>query len=420
MHEPDFNRRKLSDFEVKRTVANFISKKHEGTNWDFKKCWHGNNADLIHDIICMANNLEDNLSYLIIGIDESNDYKTVNVKEVNSNRKNTQQINDLLVKLNWAFNMPYVEVKEIELNNSFIDVVIIKSVSKNQPYFLLQRYESNKSYINAGAIYSRTVDSNTAKNGTASLHITNELWKRHFGLDATPLDRFNDYLLDSDGWNTSLEQSKGEKEFYKQFPEFTIEEIFDEHLNGYEYYHYLQTNHDPTWSKFFVRYHQTVIYSAQGAILDGGRYTTVVPERAFISTPTHNFFDAKNLSYTYCYFIIDSTLHRMHQHFYKDDYDDERIAHDKFVRGTVFYENEEERLKIEQQLKDELAAYEDSLNAITPFVYIPEDLPETARRSYIDSLRIVRRIQDLLEEKRKQSYEFKLHIHEDYTEQTHN
>ena len=43
--------------ELKKIVKSLIEKGSEGSYWDFKQCWHSNNADLLKDIICMANNI---------------------------------------------------------------------------------------------------------------------------------------------------------------------------------------------------------------------------------------------------------------------------------------------------------------------------------------------------------------------------
>lgn len=42
----------------------------------------------MHDIACMANNLEFATSYIMIGIDEENDYATVDVRDNSDYRKN--------------------------------------------------------------------------------------------------------------------------------------------------------------------------------------------------------------------------------------------------------------------------------------------------------------------------------------------
>ena len=60
-------------------IAELIFLKQEGEYWDFKKEWHSNNADLLHDIICMSNNLTTEDGLIIIGIDESNNYSIVDI-----------------------------------------------------------------------------------------------------------------------------------------------------------------------------------------------------------------------------------------------------------------------------------------------------------------------------------------------------
>ena len=53
-----------------KELKQLISLKHEGGYWDFKREWFDNTTDLLHDIICMANNLENRDAYIIIGIDQ--------------------------------------------------------------------------------------------------------------------------------------------------------------------------------------------------------------------------------------------------------------------------------------------------------------------------------------------------------------
>ena len=54
----------------KTEIFQLVSLKQEGGYWDFKKQWHEKKSDLLHDIICMANNLHNRAAYIIIGIDE--------------------------------------------------------------------------------------------------------------------------------------------------------------------------------------------------------------------------------------------------------------------------------------------------------------------------------------------------------------
>ena len=52
----------------KNTVFKLIDEKREGTYWDFKKEYHCNKARLLHDIICLANNIDNREAYLIFGV----------------------------------------------------------------------------------------------------------------------------------------------------------------------------------------------------------------------------------------------------------------------------------------------------------------------------------------------------------------
>lgn len=52
--------------------------KQEGDHWDSKREWYGNKTDLLHDIICMANNLSSQDGLIIIGVDEERDQTLLN------------------------------------------------------------------------------------------------------------------------------------------------------------------------------------------------------------------------------------------------------------------------------------------------------------------------------------------------------
>ena len=84
----------MEDF--KSEILRLIELKQEGGYWDFKREWYVESkiADLLHDIICMANNLENRDAYIIIGVDDEN-YELSDVT-VDPNRKNTQKIVDFL------------------------------------------------------------------------------------------------------------------------------------------------------------------------------------------------------------------------------------------------------------------------------------------------------------------------------------
>lgn len=66
---------------LKQEIIELINLKQEGPYWDFKREWYSKEKkqDLLHDIISMSNNLSNRDAYIIIGVDEENDYEPVSV-----------------------------------------------------------------------------------------------------------------------------------------------------------------------------------------------------------------------------------------------------------------------------------------------------------------------------------------------------
>ena len=80
--------------DLKKRVLVYISKKHEGSSWDFKRQWYDNGkgkSDQLHDIICMSNLTGDEDGLIIIGVDEENDCKLCDVSN-DPNRKDTHEL----------------------------------------------------------------------------------------------------------------------------------------------------------------------------------------------------------------------------------------------------------------------------------------------------------------------------------------
>ena len=51
-------------------ILGLIRRRTEGSNWDFKLQHHENNADLIHDVLCLANADCTGPRYLIFGVED--------------------------------------------------------------------------------------------------------------------------------------------------------------------------------------------------------------------------------------------------------------------------------------------------------------------------------------------------------------
>lgn len=147
--------------ELPDIIDKLVRLKHEGRFWDFKREWHSNSAELLHDIICLANNVKGDTGFLIIGIDEENDYCPYDVTEHCEHRKNTQMVIDVLRSSHWAEDHPNVKVENVPHRGSVLDVVVIEPDREAVPYYLTRDKRDGKVALRAGAIYTRKKDCNT-------------------------------------------------------------------------------------------------------------------------------------------------------------------------------------------------------------------------------------------------------------------
>ena len=100
---------------------------------DFKREWHDNNFDLVHDLLCLANAYTNNDRYIIFGIDD--DGNIIGITE-NENRLKDNKIYDLLTKHKPRLNrIPTISVEEHNIDEKIIDVLIIKN-RPDKPFFI--------------------------------------------------------------------------------------------------------------------------------------------------------------------------------------------------------------------------------------------------------------------------------------------
>ncbi|MCM1307338.1 MAG: ATP-binding protein [Butyrivibrio sp.] len=117
----------MDDIDLRFEIQELIERRAEGEYWDFKQQWHSCNADLLHDIICMANSPANRDCYIIIGIED----KTYHILGVSDeNRKNQQNVIDLLrQKPSWAGGyIPEAYVKTISIADKEVDVIVANRV----------------------------------------------------------------------------------------------------------------------------------------------------------------------------------------------------------------------------------------------------------------------------------------------------
>ncbi len=317
-----------------KEITHLVELKQEGEYWDFKKEWYKNKPDLLHDIICMANNLSNHDGLIVIGIDEETDYSICDVTN-DPNRRKTQDIVAFLREKKFVGGIrPTVYVQPLSFRKSEIDVIVIKN-DRNTPYYLTEQYQG----VFANNIYARIMDTNTPKNSSADINIVEKLWKKRFGIDAAAFDRALLFLQTPCDWV----DSDGGKKFYKYAPEFTIENISaEEHRNGYEFYLFNQYDSYPRWYDINIYYHQTLLYSLGGVALDGGRCFTSTPRTDGISLYKESYH---NWDISYKYFVKDSIEYIVHLFYITDGMDEERIARQRFFECVLVFESEFERMK---------------------------------------------------------------------------
>ena len=328
-------------------IVDLIEKKQEGSYWDFKKQWYktDENAkkseDLLHDIICMANNLTNNDGYIIIGVNEDEDYRSNDISE-DPNRKNTQKLVDFLKDKKFAGDIrPVVKVENIQLDEGVIDVIVVTN-DNNTPYYLKETHGK----VLANHIYSRIQDTNTPKDRSADIDKVEFLWRKRFGLTTNILEKMELYISDAANWTNG---PYGENyKFYNLFPEFTISYDLEYDLN-HQYVFYAFNQYDTTvyFRQLKLKYHQTLLKVIEAVSIDGGRFFTPCPINDSI------VIDNIQDEILFKYFEKDSFLYKLSNFFYQQDRNPEFVmARNKFFNIVLLFENEVERFEFKNYVKN--------------------------------------------------------------------
>ena len=358
-------------------ILELINLRQEGGYWDFKKEWYKSDnkgrQDLLHDIICMSNNLDSRDAFIIIGVNEDDNYNLRDVSEDNA-RKNTQNIVDFLKDKKFAGGLrPTVYVKSYQISGKTIDVIVILN-DNNTPYYLTDNFQG----IRANYIYTRIQDTNTPIDRSADIDKVEFLWRKRLGLTQTVLERFEIYLEDYENWNDG---PYGEmQKYYKYFPEFTIEYMSaKDGRDGYEYYLFSQTDSSPHWYDIQFKYHQTLLKELLGVALDGGRYFTPCPEIAGITLDkTKNY----NWDFSYRYFTKGTFKYKLNEFFYLQESFSEEYSRMDFFEVVLLFETENERMEFEKFVRRNWDKRDMYLNN----VYMPHipNLPNYKEGAFIE------------------------------------
>ena len=360
----------ISDVDLEDEIRYLLSEGYEGGYWDFKAQW-ADGAELLHDILCMANNLEDRDAYIITGIDEANGYSISGV-EHDTRRRNTNQLTTFLRYKRFLGGVrPTALVKTIYIDAHDVDVLIIKN-STTTPYMVVTDFadppvgKRQPRTVKANSVYTRVQDTNTPINETADLDKTEYLWRKRFGIHKTALDRFAALLDTPEDWEYNDTRARF---FHKYAPEFVIQ-IGDSYSQEdretraankrSEFYCKLFPDSDGYhWEDFEVKYHQTVIIESTCAYLDGGRHLVAIPEREFITRPDDHVGAVLDERYFILYYYdrtsLTGKINRLFVYHYSQRHDAE---HNPLGRSVALFVSDGEKAAFADYLSDHLSEFD--------------------------------------------------------------
>lgn len=299
----------LTNDQLDEIVREFFYQETEGEYWDFKEkpyFYEGQSKeeknkkknDLLHDIICMANNLSNRDAYIIMGIQDK-PVKITGVKQF-SNKWTQENYQDFLQNLTWAGDMiPTVEFRTI--NNGNLDVLIIKK-SNRVPFYVTKKY----SKVRENRIYVRKGSKNTAIDSQAEIGDIEKLFEFRFGLTPFPKERVINYITDHDHWIEMKGNYETRSWYYEKFPEYTMELVDDPQNDELKapVYALIQSNARTTWQILRLKYHQTILLEFSSHYIDEYRGLSVQPKYNFLKFS--NEFEDIKLNSTYYYYLHDS------------------------------------------------------------------------------------------------------------------
>lgn len=257
-------------------IEALVARRSEGAYWDFKRCHHKNKADLIHDVICLANAKHDGRRFLIFGVDDS-DFSLHNIGGDHGRRKQADIAAIFRSNASKFFQSRFPEfyLSELTIDGTLLDVLVIES-TPYKPYYLVGKYEK----LCAHHIYTRVCDTNTPVTEAAQPHEIERMWRERFGLDLSPLDRMKLYLNEPDSWVSSNRTGDNLYKYHRTFPEFTIRvteaEAFmacnEEWTRG-------EIRKDNNHAGYYeIRYHQTCLARVRYVNFDDRKKSMVAPK----------------------------------------------------------------------------------------------------------------------------------------------
>lgn len=226
----------------------------EGGYWDFKKEYPDNKAELLLDIICMANNQADRDAYLIYGV-HNYTLDIVGV-ENDKNRLKLHQLSQFLYGKHFAVYVPEIDLQTIKFGKHEVDILVVYNTN-HTPYYLENDYTDKEKTVLHGVVYSRLNDRKAGTSEATPYSCIEHLWKKRFGIDMSIMQRLHMRLEEYDRWKFDWGNKK--YAYHVDFPEFRIE-IEDEFRQGWVPAAAFYTHPVFHYANMNIYYHNTIIY----------------------------------------------------------------------------------------------------------------------------------------------------------------
>ncbi len=266
---------------------------------DFKEQYTDNNAEFIHDILCLANSETHNHKYLIVGIND----KTKNIVGVKKDMQKTpEQVIDILRNSNFN-RLPNIKFKTIDYQGKQVDFLEIENASE-KPYFLLKDKQVGQKRVRAGVIYTRIERTNTAIDSCADDHSIEKMYRERFGYNKLAIDRVKDLLIDYQNWQSGTLHTGERCFFHNRYPDYGIARSKDSSSQYEEPWVKIWPDKGASINLYNILYNQIVLDRIAVIYYDGARYFKVLPER--YQEQANN-----NLSYNFGFYYIDNSIEQL-------------------------------------------------------------------------------------------------------------
>lgn len=154
-----------------------LMSKRESESLDFKREFHENNAELVHDILCLSNSFYEGERYIVFGVADD---KSLHGVENDPNKKTNADLHDLLRQIH-VNTIPKLDLTFHQVQGHEIGILEIVNAPK-KPYFIRKDYQVGKIIVRAGVVYTRLADTNIPRNETAPEDHIEIMWKERFGI----------------------------------------------------------------------------------------------------------------------------------------------------------------------------------------------------------------------------------------------